>query len=45
MLQRFLGTRVFTGEGAADLFDENFQPKPALAAVQHDLALAGMSRH
>jgi endo-1,4-beta-xylanase len=34
----------FTGEGAADLLDENFQPKPALAAVQHDLALAGMSR-
>ncbi len=36
---------VFTGQGAADLFDENFQPKPALAAVQHDLALAAMSRH
>jgi len=36
---------VFTGEGAADLFDANFQPKPALAAVQHDLALAAMSRH
>jgi endo-1,4-beta-xylanase len=36
---------VFTGEGAADLFDENFQPKPALAAVQHDLALAAMPRH
>ena len=36
---------VFTGQGAADLFDENFQPKPALAAVQHDLALAAKSRH
>jgi endo-1,4-beta-xylanase len=35
---------VFSGEGAATLFDANFQPKPALAAVQHDLALAGMSR-
>jgi endo-1,4-beta-xylanase len=33
----------FTGEGAANLLDENFQPKPAFAAVQHDLALAGMS--
>jgi len=36
---------VFTGEGAANLLDVNFQPKPAFAAVQHDLALAGMSRH
>jgi endo-1,4-beta-xylanase len=35
---------VFTGQGAADLLDENFQPKPALAAVQHDLALAATSR-
>ncbi|HET7502648.1 MAG TPA: endo-1,4-beta-xylanase, partial [Kofleriaceae bacterium] len=35
----------FTGQGAADLLDENFQPKPAFAAVQHDLALAGTSRH
>lgn len=35
----------FNGQGAADLFDENFQPKPALSAVQHDLALAAMSRH
>ena len=35
----------FNGEGAADLLDANFQPKPAFAAVQHDLALAGMSRH
>jgi endo-1,4-beta-xylanase len=34
----------FTGQGAATLLDANFQPKPALAAVQHDLALAGMSR-
>jgi endo-1,4-beta-xylanase len=34
----------FPGEGAATLFDANFQPKPALAGVQHDLALAGMSR-
>jgi endo-1,4-beta-xylanase len=34
----------FDGEGAANLLDENFQPKPGFAAVQHDLALAGMSR-
>jgi len=34
----------FNGEGAATLLDENFQPKPAFAGVQHDLALAGMSR-
>jgi hypothetical protein len=25
------------------LLDENFQPKPAVAAVQHDLALAAAS--
>jgi endo-1,4-beta-xylanase len=35
---------TFPGQGAADLFDANFQPKPALAAVQHDLALAANSR-
>lgn len=35
----------FIGEGVANLLDENFQPKPAFAGVQHDLALAGMSRH
>jgi endo-1,4-beta-xylanase len=34
----------FDGQGAANLLDENFQPKPGFAAVQHDLALAGMSR-
>lgn len=35
----------FDGEGAACLLDENFQPKPAYAAVQHDLALAARDRH
>jgi endo-1,4-beta-xylanase len=34
---------VFHGEGAANLLDANFQPKPAFAAVQHDLALGGMA--
>ncbi|HKE14946.1 MAG TPA: endo-1,4-beta-xylanase [Kofleriaceae bacterium] len=35
----------FDGEGAACLLDESFQPKPAYAAVQHDLALAARARH
>jgi endo-1,4-beta-xylanase len=34
----------FIGQGAATLLDENFRPKPAFAAVQHDLALAALSR-
>ncbi len=34
----------FDGEGAACLFDENFQPKPGYAAVQHDLALGARAR-
>jgi endo-1,4-beta-xylanase len=34
----------FDGEGAATLLDENFQPKPAYAAFQHDLALAARGR-
>jgi endo-1,4-beta-xylanase len=34
----------FDGEGAACLLDENFRPKPAYAAVQHDLALAARDR-
>jgi endo-1,4-beta-xylanase len=32
---------VFTGEGAANLLDENFAPKPAYQAVQSTLRLAG----
>lgn len=32
---------VFTGQGAANLLDENFQPKPAYNAVRQTLALAG----
>jgi endo-1,4-beta-xylanase len=35
----------FDGQGAACLFDENFQPKPAYAAVQHDLALGARAGH
>jgi endo-1,4-beta-xylanase len=31
---------VFTGEGAATLYDENFNPKPAYSAVQQTLAAA-----
>jgi endo-1,4-beta-xylanase len=31
----------FDGEGAANLLDENFDPKPAYQAVQATLALAG----
>ncbi len=37
---------VFPGEGQANLYDENFQPKPAFEAVQHDLELAkGVKKH
>jgi endo-1,4-beta-xylanase len=32
---------VFTGQGAADLLDENLQPKPAYEAMRTDLVLAG----
>jgi endo-1,4-beta-xylanase len=31
---------TFEGEGAANLLDENFQPKPAYAAVRTDLSVA-----
>ena len=31
---------VFTNQGAANLFDENYQPKPAFREVQTDLAIA-----
>ena len=31
---------VFAGEGAADLYDENYLPKPAYDAVHQTLALA-----
>lgn len=34
----------FDGEGAACLLDENFRPKPAYAAVQHDLAFGARIR-
>lgn len=34
---------VFAGQGAADLLDANFQPKPAYDAVRTDLVLAGRS--
>ena len=37
---------VFTGEGQANLYDENYQPKPAYEAVQRDLRLAkGIKKH
>lgn len=36
---------VFAGEGSADLYDENLQPKPAFYAVQQDLRLAAGARH
>ena len=35
---------VFSGQGAADLLDANFQPKPAYNAVRTDLVLAARSR-
>ena len=31
---------VFPGEGAAALFDENYEPRPAFDALRRDLALA-----
>jgi endo-1,4-beta-xylanase len=34
---------VFPGQGAAAIYDENFNPKPALRALKVDLALAGHS--
>ena len=37
---------VFPGEGQANLYDENYQPKSAYAAVQRDLQLAkGVKKH
>ncbi len=36
---------VFAGEGAADLYDENYAPKPALAQVQQTLALSAGAPH
>jgi endo-1,4-beta-xylanase len=37
---------VFPTEGQANLYDENFQPKPAYEAVQRDLKLAkGIKKH
>jgi endo-1,4-beta-xylanase len=36
---------VFTGQGSAALYDENFVPKPAYRQVQLDLALALPVRH
>jgi endo-1,4-beta-xylanase len=35
---------VFAGQGAAALYDENFNPKPAVRALQTDLALAAPRR-
>ena len=37
---------VFSGEGQANLYDEDYQPKSAYAAVQRDLLLAkGVKKH
>jgi endo-1,4-beta-xylanase len=37
---------TFAGEGQANLYDENYQPKPAYEAVQRDLKLAkGIKKH
>ena len=37
---------VFTGEGQANLYDENYQPKSAYEVVQRDLRLAkGIKKH
>jgi endo-1,4-beta-xylanase len=36
---------VFAGEGAADLYDENYQPKPAFAQVEQTLELSGGAPH
>jgi endo-1,4-beta-xylanase len=35
---------VFSGQGAADVLDANFQPKPAYNALRTDLVLAARSR-
>jgi endo-1,4-beta-xylanase len=31
---------TFAGEGAADIYDENLQPKPQYFVLQQDLSLA-----
>jgi endo-1,4-beta-xylanase len=37
---------TFPGEGQANIYDENYQPKPAYEAVQRDLRLAkGIKKH
>ena len=36
---------VFAGEGAADIYDKNLQPKPEYYALQQDLILAGGAPH
>ena len=37
---------TFPGEGYANLYTEDYQPKPAVEAVRQDLALAaGVKRH
>jgi endo-1,4-beta-xylanase len=37
---------TFPGEGQANIYDENYQPKPAYEAVQRDLQLAkGIKKH
>lgn len=36
---------VFQGEGAADIYDENLQPKAQYFALQHDLQLASGAPH
>jgi endo-1,4-beta-xylanase len=36
---------VFAGEGAADIYDENLQPKPSYDALQQDLQLASGAPH
>ena len=35
---------VFTGEGAANILDENYNAKPAYDALRRDLTLAGRGR-
>jgi len=36
---------TFAGEGAADIYDENMQPKPQYAVLQQDLQLASGAPH